>query len=555
MISPLSKLPPIQSPKGDEFMRRTIPSIVFCLVCFLFTCGVRRASAQSSEGTVYYCTSSWSESVVYFSAPFQTDELARLNIQRAYLQFLRQKYSYPDDASSIVCSISQSLTSALTDRAGDEDSVKRTKHTVIETTWTYRGPVSAAQAAAPARAASPVASHEAATPPRASVPATNPVPASAATTSSGAGGPVSAMNICFSNPPPNPSDPNHKTQYLTAAFEVPVDAQRAPPALEPAFSAYLKATYQYASAGITCQPIWTVSDAQQAQKKIASGRDTAKLKMVNTGWRYGQPPLVPGQSGFDPLAQGPGGLDLSQHRLTTYFCILLAPGGTTMLPPPGPANQTAYISPIFQADWDSAAVNMAYDVYIRDHYVHDLNLSDLSTRCTAQSPAFQAMMYPRAGVSKLIGHKVPVDWTYTPAQAAAVHVAAAAAAAPVAPAPAPASSAPAPAPSASSSGGPFISCSTSGGAGIDTYLTGVFQTSHPVRHLPSGGNLVDQSVLDRFYAYLTQQGYKFRPGSNYGCDVQPTEAAAKAAQHKRAYEGGACSNCGKIVETGWKDTQ
>jgi len=108
-------------------------------------------------------------------------------------------------------------------------------------------------------------------------------------------------------------------------------------------------------------------------------------------------------------------------------------------------------------------------------------------------------------------------------------------------------------PTAASTGGPFISCSTSGGAGIDTYLTGVFQTTRPVRHLPNGGNLVDQSVLDDFYAYLKQQGYNFKPGSNYGCDVSPTEAAAKAAQHKRAYEGGACSNCGKVVETGWKD--
>jgi hypothetical protein len=60
---------------------------------------------------------------------------------------------------------------------------------------------------------------------------------------------VTAMNICFSNPPPNPSDPNHKTEYLTAAFEVPVETLRAVPVLEPAFSAYLKATYQYPSAG------------------------------------------------------------------------------------------------------------------------------------------------------------------------------------------------------------------------------------------------------------------------------------------------------------------
>jgi len=102
-------------------------------------------------------------------------------------------------------------------------------------------------------------------------------------------------------------------------------------------------------------------------------------------------------------------------------------------------------------------------------------------------------------------------------------------------------------------GMPFVSCSTSGGAGIDTYLTGVFQTARPVRRLPNGGVLVDQSILDHFYAYLTQKGYKFKPGSNYGCDVKPTEAEARAAQHKRAYGGGGCSSCGKIVETGWTE--
>ena len=66
--------------------------------------------------------------------------------------------------------------------------------------------------------------------------------------------------------------------------------------------------------------------------------------------------------------------------------------------------------------------SMAYDVYIRDHYVHDLNLSDLSPRCSAQSPAMQTMMHQRRMISnKRIGHSVAVDWTYTPAQAAAAN--------------------------------------------------------------------------------------------------------------------------------------
>jgi hypothetical protein len=64
---------------------------------------------------------------------------------------------------------------------------------------------------------------------------------------------------------------------------------------------------------------------------------------------------------------------------------------------------------------------------------------------------------------------------------------------------------------------------------------------------------LSQTGLDHFYAYLTQKGYKFSPGSSSACDVKPTEAATKTAQQKRAYEGGGCSTCGKIVETGWKD--
>ncbi len=405
-------------------------------------------------------------------------------------------------------------------------------------------PAPAAATALPSRAPIPAPASPSAAPVRSAIPVPTSTASSASATGNSSGG-VTAMEICFSNPPPNPSDLNHKTEFLTAVFEVPVDSLKAVPVIEPAFSAYLKSTYQYPSAGITCQPIWSITDAQAAQKKIAADRDTAKLNMVDTGWRYGQPPLSAGQNGFDPLAQGPGGLDLSQHRLTTYFCTLIAPGGTSMTPPPGPANQTAYISPIFQADWDSAAVSKAYDVYIRDNYVHDLSLSDLSPRCTTQSPTFQAMMHPNAGVGKLITHKVAVDWTYTPAQAAAAQVAAAPAAAAASPT----------ASTASSAGGPFIACSTSGGAGIDTYLTGVFQTTHPVRHMPNGANVVDQSVLDRFYAYLTQKGYNFKPGSGSGCAVGRTEAEAEAAKHKRYYEGGGCSTCGKTVETGWKDTQ
>jgi hypothetical protein len=201
---------------------------------------------------------------------------------------------------------------------------------------------------------------------------------------------------------------------------------------------------------------------------------------------------------------------------------------------------------------------MAYNVYIRDHFVHDLSLSDLSPRCLAQNPALAEMMHQTAMISnKRTGHSIGVDFTYTPAQVAEAKPAEAVEAAHTAAQQA-----------ATAAATFFISCSTSGGAGIDTYLTGVFEIgAKPGRspHPPNapgayiGGTwlvpaVLPQTVLDHFYAYLTQKGYKFSLGSSSACDVQPTEAATKAAQHKRAYEGGGCSSCGKTVETGWKDT-
>jgi hypothetical protein len=375
------------------------------------------------------------------------------------------------------------------------------------------------------------------------MPASNP----GATSGGSAGGALAGMYICFSNPPPNPSDLNYKTEFLTAAFEVPVNTEGEIPVLEPAFSAYLKATYQYPSAGITCQSIWSIADAQAAQKKIANDRDRAKLKMVDTGWRYGQSPLAQGQSGFDPLALGPGGLDLSQHRLTTYFCSLTAPGGTNMAvdmsKPNWNANRTTYVSQIFQADWDSAPVSMAYNVFIRDNYVHDLTLTDLSPRCSAQSPAMQTMQHQTAMISnEATGRSVAVDFTYTDAQAKAGRAASAPAT-------------PSTATNAPSAGGPFISCSTQGGAGITIYLTGIFQTTKPVRSSPNGAKFVDQSIVNDFNAYLKGKGFNFKPGSAAGCDVSPTEAAAQAAQHTRIYGGGgSCGYCGaKVVETGWTE--
>lgn len=226
---------------------------------------------------------------------------------------------------------------------------------------------------------------------------------------------------------------------------------------------------------------------------------------------------------------------------------------------------------------DAATLNAAWKQYVVAAYRVSDPQAYGGCQALAGTPAQQEMVVTsgEANYKRLGAEVVHANWTSAPGQTlsaaapppAPIHDAVAPAAAASAPAPhvrptaatpvaAPAAvpnvatpSAPVTASTAASTGAPFIMCATSGGPGMDTYLTGVFQTTR-VRHTPSGGNLVDQSILDDFYAYLTQKGYKFKPGSNYGCAVQTTEAGAKADEQKRQ---SGCSNCGKIVETGWKE--
>jgi hypothetical protein len=243
-----------------------------------------------------------------------------------------------------------------------------------------------------------------------------------------------------------------------------------------------------------------------------------------------------------------------------------------------------------QTQTDMATLNAAWKQYvIITYHVSDPNAYG-GCQSVAGTLAQQEMVVTsaEANYKRLGAEVVHVSWTSAPGQTLAAPTPSPAkttsapvspaqpAAAPAAnPAPSPAPVArpvPSPAPAAPASmstapstggsstggsftGGSFIACATSGGAGIDTYLTAVFQTAKPVPQRPNGGYLVDQAILDRFYAYLTQKGYNFKPGSNYACAVARTEAEAETAKHKRYYEGGGCSTCGKTVETGWKDTQ
>jgi len=251
----------------------------------------------------------------------------------------------------------------------------------------------------------------------------------------------------------------------------------------------------------------------------------------------GQAPAAPAPSATQPMtasaepAPSPAGASAS---VQPYYTLCRYQGQQD-------AHPIIYVTPIIHTDLGATDISAAFNKYMSVTYdITKIQFGSGYCRTVSNSADQQAYTMSQletqwAASKTVVTH---IDWTGTPAEIAAVNAKLAASA---------------PAPAAPSTGGPFISFATSGGAGIDTYLTGVFQTTRPVRHLPNGGNLVDQSILDDFYAYLTQKGYNFKPGSNYGCDVSPTEAAAKAAQHKRHYEGGGCSTCGKSVETGWME--
>lgn len=200
-----------------------------------------------------------------------------------------------------------------------------------------------------------------------------------------------------------------------------------------------------------------------------------------------------------------------------------------------------YVVPILRTDFGTSDVSLAFNKYIAATYdISKVQYGNGYCRTVSDQPEQQAYTMQQVeqqwAASKAVVTHInwsPTDSAVTMARTQAV-------------APGPAQMAAA---ATASSGGPFIMCATSGGAGIDTYLTGAFQTTR-VKRTPSGGNLVDQAILDHFYAYLTQKGYKFKPGSNYGCAVKPTEAEARADEQKRQ---SGCSTCGKIVETGWKE--
>jgi hypothetical protein len=240
-------------------------------------------------------------------------------------------------------------------------------------------------------------------------------------------------------------------------------------------------------------------------------------------------------------------------QMGSYRCYYRGQKATHDLSAPAD-NQIVYVTPIFHAAARFQVIQ-AFNTYMSTAY--DLSkIQGPTAGCDSDVQASTADSQEKQWAANKI-EVIHVNWTDSPADSTAA--AAAAAAPPTAAATAQ--------PSSAQSATFFISCSTLPDAGVDTYYTSVFDigakpgtgkmTPYAVGAYVGGKWMVpavsSQSVLDHFQAYLTQKGYKFKPGSSSACDVKPTEVAAKAAQHKRAHEGGGCSTCGKVVETAWKD--
>lgn len=204
-----------------------------------------------------------------------------------------------------------------------------------------------------------------------------------------------------------------------------------------------------------------------------------------------------------------------------------------------------FVAPIIHTDHGASDISMDFNKFMKANYdIDKIQQGGGYCRTVSNSPDQQAYTMDQLdkqwAASKTVVTRL--SWTDSPSEIAATNARLSTAAA---------------AASAATAGGPYISCSTGSGPGVDTYFTGVFRTTRPIRHMPNGASIVDPSILNDFHAYLKQQGYNFKPGSNGSCDVKTTEEATEAAQHTRAYggNGGLGVNCcgnGKVVETGWK---
>jgi hypothetical protein len=246
------------------------------------------------------------------------------------------------------------------------------------------------------------------------------------------------------------------------------------------------------------------------------------------------------------FASGKFGQAQAQSGATNYYrCHTLIRGSTTV-----------YASPLIATSTPMAALSQDWTSYVRSTYSLGVGGSQCVYFGNSLDHAQFSMNYEEKGWSNL--KIVRVDYTFgagPAAQAPSGQTVAAASTVSVTPAP-------------SSSGRPtvkaYMSCSTAVAGGFDRYYTDVFaaELGAPTRRIPIGFSVdrqpVDpasvQEILNRFHAYLTQKGYRYAPGSAVACDLASTEAAARAAQHKRAYEGVGCSSgCGKVIETGWRN--
>lgn len=271
--------------------------------------------------------------------------------------------------------------------------------------------------------------------------------------------------------------------------------------------------------------------------------------------------FTPGQ----PATSAAGGSNVAPTAATAAPATPAAPApaaaaapSTTGAPPPGndayycryygqkDGHAITYITPVlYETTQGFGHLSERFYSFMKTTYdIDKIQQGAGACRRLSNDPATQANsmdMMEKQGVAGK-GELIRLTWTDSPAEQAAADAAIA-------------SSAAAAQYAAAHPAAPFISCSTRGTPGVDIYVTGIFQTTKPIKQSPNGAKFVDQSVIDDFNAYLTQKGYKFTPGNNGSCDVSPTLDAAQTAQHTRIHGGGGgCGYCGfKVIETGWKE--
>ncbi len=182
--------------------------------------------------------------------------------------------------------------------------------------------------------------------------------------------------------------------YFSAPFEIGPSVNFT--ALVQDFLKFLMQKYS-SSAQPNCLLPRTAQDNADHLKMLADFR--LQKKVIDTGWRYGRPILMPGETNPVQL----------KDRQTLYFCkfqkkSLNATGGY---------DNISYVTDVFQAVWDNVVIAQAWDTSARTTYGTSPD-GGYNAQCDLgnQQSHDQAILFE----TKYLNKVVQVSWQYTSAQ-------------------------------------------------------------------------------------------------------------------------------------------